>query len=185
MENPIVFSGEIYRFKPGIQNNFIPRWFQISTHAFRYFKNYYSSHGTSKPLVAVPNAAILKIVPFTSINKEAFFVGKRKNAELERRLMDNMFEVVLHHDYESIYLYREIDAHMNSGQGNHSSRLTGRYGKKDMNQLADLVAAEQEQKRVSYKPSQTGFLLKSSRMDLSSTINDLQPKSSAKSDCKR
>ena len=27
MENPIVFSGEIYRFKPGLQNNFIARWF--------------------------------------------------------------------------------------------------------------------------------------------------------------
>jgi hypothetical protein len=100
IDNPIVFAGEVYRFKPGSQNNFISRWFQISTHAFRYFKNYYCSHGTSKPLVAVPNGAIMKIVPFTEINKEAFFVGKRrgKNEALERRLMGNMFEVVLHDD---------------------------------------------------------------------------------------
>jgi hypothetical protein len=51
-------------------------------------------------LVAVPNGAIMKIVPFTEINKEAFFVGKRrgKNEALERRLMGNMFEVVLHDD---------------------------------------------------------------------------------------
>lgn len=65
--------------------------------------------------MAIPNAAILRIKPFTEINKEAFFVGKNrgKNLELEKRLMDNMFEVELHNDYESIYLYREIDAHHN------------------------------------------------------------------------
>ena len=42
-DNPIVFSGELYRFKPGISNNFISRWVEVSTHAFRYFKNYYSA----------------------------------------------------------------------------------------------------------------------------------------------
>jgi hypothetical protein len=111
-DNPIVFQGELYRFKPGIQNNFISRWVQTSKHAFRYFKNFYTSQGNSKPLVAIPNAAILKITPFTDFNKESFMVGRnrRKNHDLEDRLFSNMFEIELQHDYESIYLYREIDA---------------------------------------------------------------------------
>ncbi len=111
-DNPILFEGEVYRFKPGIQSNFITRWFQYSAHAFRYFKNHLAAAGKSKPLVAIPNAAIRKVCPFTDINREAFLVGKcqRRNEELERRLFDNMFEIVLFHDYEEIYLYRDIDA---------------------------------------------------------------------------
>ncbi len=116
-ENPLIFEGDIYRFKPGIQNNFIKRWFQVSTHAFRYFKSYFSSHGASKPLLAIPNSAICEIRPFTDLNKEAFLVGRRKKGEdgLEKRLLDNMFEVILHHEYESIYLYRELDAVQQKG----------------------------------------------------------------------
>ena len=112
----MVFEGEVYRFKPGIQNNFIQRWFQVSTHAFRYFKNFYTAHNSNRPLVAIPNVAIRKINPFSDINKEAFFVGKckRKDEELERRLFDNMFEVVLYQDYESIYLYRNLEAQQNN-----------------------------------------------------------------------
>lgn len=152
-----MFSGELYRFKPGIQNNFISRWFEISTHAFRYFKNYYSSHGTSKPLVAIPNAAVIKIVPFTNINKEAFVFGKRrgKNEELEKRLMENMFEVILYDDYESIYLYREIDAqNSNQSKNCHPKRASPRLSRQEQIQLAELAAAEIEhqQRRVSYRP---------------------------------
>ena len=81
-------------------------------HAFRYFKNYYASHSNNKALVSIPNNVIVKIIPFKDIKKEAFINAntRKRDAELEKRLFDNMFEVVLHHDYESVYLYREIEA---------------------------------------------------------------------------
>ena len=94
-ENPIVFQGELFRFKPGIQNNFISRYVEVSTHAFRYFKSSYAAKSGGKAIVAIPNAAIAKITRFTSINKEAFLKGKRNTLELETRLFDYMFEIEL------------------------------------------------------------------------------------------
>jgi hypothetical protein len=66
--------------------------------------------------VAVPNKAILKIIPFTQLNKEAYLKGHSRKGEgavhkeLEMRLFDNMFEIVLDQDYEKIFRFREIDA---------------------------------------------------------------------------
>jgi len=64
--------------------------------------------------VAVPNRAILKIVPFKQLNKEAYTAHKYgksdKEHEKQMRLMDNMFEIVLDQDYEKIFRFREIDA---------------------------------------------------------------------------
>ena len=122
-ENPIVFQGELYRFRPGIQNNFISRWVQVSTHAFRYYKNMYGCQGTSKPLLSLPNSAILRIVPFTPVNKEAYTKGKRRRTttDLEQRLFENMFEIELYPDYEDnedVYLQREFDQQQKSVQGN-------------------------------------------------------------------
>lgn len=51
--------------------------------------------------MAVPNRAILKIIPFTQLNKEAYLKGHSRKGEgaahkeLEMRLFDNMFEIVL------------------------------------------------------------------------------------------
>jgi hypothetical protein len=85
---------------------------QVSDHAFRYYKNYFTSHGTGKPIISIPTEAIRSITPFTQANKEAFTRGKtlRKDAELENRLFDNMFEIHLNKDFEEIYLYRDLDA---------------------------------------------------------------------------
>jgi hypothetical protein len=61
--------------------------------------------------VAVPNKAVIKIVPFNQLNKEAFIKGKvrGKDKELEARLFDHMFEIILDQDYERIYMFREYD----------------------------------------------------------------------------
>lgn len=37
--DPILFEGEVFRFKPGVEINFISRWVQVSNRAFRYFRN--------------------------------------------------------------------------------------------------------------------------------------------------
>lgn len=42
-KDDILLEGELFKFKPGISQNFIPRYVQISQRAFRYFKNRYEA----------------------------------------------------------------------------------------------------------------------------------------------
>lgn len=98
----------------------------MSTHAFRYFKNFYTSQGSGKPIVAVPNQAIIKIIPFNQLNKEAYtktHCRNEKDRDLEKRLFDNMFEIVLDQDYEKIFRFREIDTHQQRDEYGAQSRL--------------------------------------------------------------
>ena len=37
--DPVLYEGELFRFKPGIENNFISRWVQVSDRAFRYYRS--------------------------------------------------------------------------------------------------------------------------------------------------
>jgi hypothetical protein len=79
----------------------------------------------------VPNAAIVKISRFTSINKEAYLKGKRANLELERRLFDHMFEIELDQDYEKIYMYRDFEAKKPGERGSMKPRLASAVGARD------------------------------------------------------
>ncbi len=74
----------------------------MSKLSFRYFKNFLLAKSDSKPLVAIPNQSIKSIQPFKEINRSDFLGRKRlhRNDELEHRLFDNMFEVVLSQDKE-------------------------------------------------------------------------------------
>ena len=47
----IVYEGTLYKFKPGLSNNFVSRYVQVSENAFRYFKNK-AQVISGKPLVA-------------------------------------------------------------------------------------------------------------------------------------
>lgn len=94
-------QGELHRFKPGIENNFISRWVQISGRAFRYFRNQYQSLGLNVPIVSFPKRAIEDVCEI-SINQEAFLLRKNPK-ERERALFNNLFEVHLRADYEDIY----------------------------------------------------------------------------------
>ena len=38
-KDDIIMEGELMKFKPGLSQNFIPRYVQISKRAFRYFKS--------------------------------------------------------------------------------------------------------------------------------------------------
>ena len=79
----------------------------------------------------MPNAAIVKISRFTSINKEAYLKGKRANLELERRLFDHMFEIELDQDYEKIYMYRDFEAKKPGERGSMKPRLASAVGARD------------------------------------------------------
>ena len=81
--------------------------------------------------MSVPNAAIVKISRFTSINKEAYLKGKRANLELERRLFDHMFEIELDQDYEKIYMYRDFEAKKPGERASMKPRLASAVGARD------------------------------------------------------
>lgn len=104
-DDPVTLEGELYRFKPGIENNFISRWVQVSGRAFRYFRNNYQSLGLSRPIVAFPKKAIEDICKI-DIEKESFF-KKTHMKDNEKELFSHMFEIYLREDYEDIYHYRE------------------------------------------------------------------------------
>ena len=57
--DPVIIEREVMKFKPGISQNYISRWVQITKKAFRYYWNYYhSASGFAKPLVAIPFSSI-------------------------------------------------------------------------------------------------------------------------------
>ena len=60
--DPVLIEWEIMKFKPGLSQNYIPRWIQITKWAFRYYRNYYHSASSfSRPLVAIPFQSIKEI----------------------------------------------------------------------------------------------------------------------------
>lgn len=58
-EEEVLYEGELSKFKPGIEKNFIARWLQLSTRSFRYYKNHYHSVCyLTRPISAIPLNAI-------------------------------------------------------------------------------------------------------------------------------
>jgi len=70
--DPVFHEGELYRFKPGIENNFISRWVQVTSRAFKYYRSQIQSFaGLNRPIVSIPKNAIESIRPL-KINYESF-----------------------------------------------------------------------------------------------------------------
>ena len=105
-KDEIILEGELYKFKPGISQNFIPRYVQISHRAFRYFKNRYEA-GSGKPIVAF-RKKIIKAADNITVNKNSYLKPGSAIAQkhTEDHLFENMFEVLLHEDYEDNYDFR-------------------------------------------------------------------------------
>ena len=97
------------KFKPGISQNFIPRYVQISQRAFRYFKNKYEAK-TGKPIVAF-RKRIIKSAAGINVNKNSYLKPGSKIAQSKKEdhLFDNMFEILLNEDYEENYNYRDLE----------------------------------------------------------------------------
>lgn len=58
-DEEILEEGELLKFKPGFEKNFIQRWLQLSTRSLRYYKNHYHSICyLTKPIAALPLWAI-------------------------------------------------------------------------------------------------------------------------------
>ena len=64
-EEEVLWEGQLVKFKPGIEKNFIDRWLQISSRSFRYYKNqYHSVCYLTRPIAAIPLNAIDEVKPY-------------------------------------------------------------------------------------------------------------------------
>lgn len=60
--DPILFEGEIQKYKPGFKATFIDRWVQVTAKAFRYFVSKPSSDNpVIRPLLAIPISALKSV----------------------------------------------------------------------------------------------------------------------------
>ena len=61
-KDPILLEGELYRYKPGLELNYISRWWQITTKVFRVYKNKMSAKGfIDKPIIVLPLYVISEV----------------------------------------------------------------------------------------------------------------------------
>lgn len=82
-------EGELHRFKPGMESNFISRWFQLSTRSLRYYKNQiHAITYLTRPIASIPLQAIAGVTRYQVKNQE-YKRGKH------RELYEHMFEVIL------------------------------------------------------------------------------------------
>ena len=69
------------KFKPGLSVNFIPRYVQLSSRAFRYYRNKVASESAEDmPLVSIRRKFIQEVRPI-KINKEAYL---KKGAQISK-----------------------------------------------------------------------------------------------------
>ena len=75
----LTHEGLIYRYKGGIENNFIPRWMTTYEHCLAMYKSLdYSLAGMHKPLLALPKEVIKNIRP-VRLTKKNKFISKKKS----------------------------------------------------------------------------------------------------------
>ena len=63
----MIQKGEVYRYHPGIQRDFIQRWLELTSHGVRYYESEYRAECCRKSpsiaLVSVPIEAVDLAVP--------------------------------------------------------------------------------------------------------------------------
>lgn len=97
------------KFKPGLSANFVNRYVQISSRAFRYFRNRIDAV-KCKPIVAIRKRIIVTAKPY-KLNKASYLKRGSKIAQSgkEDHLFDNAFEMVLNEHYEDNYQFKDVE----------------------------------------------------------------------------
>ena len=73
-----------------MKENFIPRWFQLSTRSLRYYKNHlHAVTFLTRPIASIPLQAIAGVGRYQVRNPEY------KRGKNHRELYEHMFEVTL------------------------------------------------------------------------------------------
>lgn len=96
------------KFKPGLSANFVTRYIQISTRAFRYFRNKVDCTTGRNPLVAFRNKIIVEAVPY-KVNKASYLKRGSRIAQSgeEDELFEHCFEIKLNEHYEDNFQFRD------------------------------------------------------------------------------
>ena len=105
----ILYEGDLMKFKPGISANFVNRYVQISTRAFRYFRNRIDAI-KCKPIVSIRKRIIVSAKPY-KMNKASYLKRGSKIAQSgkEDHLFDNAFEMELNEHYEDNYQFKDVE----------------------------------------------------------------------------
>ena len=97
--DPVLFEGEVQKYKPGFKATYIDRWVQVTKKAFRYFVSKPSKDNpVIKPLLAIP---VLGISQVQLVNYE---LPLKKGDHLAEQLSKHQFELFLEQDFVNFYL---------------------------------------------------------------------------------
>ncbi|CDW84418.1 UNKNOWN [Stylonychia lemnae] len=145
--DPILFQGELQKFKPGFNGVFIDRWVQVTRKALRYFANKPGSQlAAGKPLMAFP------IIAIKNIEKIDLDIKLKKTDKKGQELQKNMFEIYLKDDFLDIFLrsdYEQLFA-PDTKRRNHIlqqiERESKNYSSPGKKNLKELYQSEMENK---------------------------------------
>ena len=102
--DPVLFEGEVQKYKPGFKAHFIDRWVQCTQKAFRYFVSKPGSNAPSlKPLLAIPITAI------ESCNIVEYDLKFKNNDKRNIELANHQFELFLRQDFLDYYLSSQYE----------------------------------------------------------------------------
>lgn len=106
---PALTEGQIYRFKPGIQYDFVSRWLQLSMESLKYFENeqraVFCDRNQENPLEEIPT---YKISSVKVLQSDHFEIYKNQSRKEQQKLYDFMFEIQLKCDYKDIWEERKL-----------------------------------------------------------------------------
>ena len=99
-EQEIVCHGRVMRFKPGLQNDFVPRWLQMTADSVKYFdRDIRKAKSYRAPLTSVPLTAIKRV---SKVNYKQFELPVHRNFEKMKGYYDNLFEIVVNRNHQLV-----------------------------------------------------------------------------------
>lgn len=102
--DPILFQGELQKYKPGFNGVFIDRWVQVTRKAVRYFASKPGSAlAAGKPLMAFP------VIAVKSVERTDGDLQLKKTDKKGKDLQKNMFEVHLKDDFLDLFLRADYE----------------------------------------------------------------------------
>lgn len=130
-ENPddILYEGEVWKYKPGLNTTYMTRWAQVTKREFKYYKDrYHSSQWLSKPLVVLSLPDIDKVVKAESPVDNLAKVGTKSTR------IKHLFEILTKFQEENEeqcskrLLERSMDKNEREKEFNRVQKLPGKIG---------------------------------------------------------
>ena len=126
----LLFEGEVWKYKPGLNTTYITRWAQVSKREFKYYKDrYHSSQWLSKPLVILSLVDIDKV---TRIETAGDHIAKIGNKVERIRFLFEIFSKFQEDNNEEGHSKKLLDKSMDKNERekefNKVQRLPGKLG---------------------------------------------------------